>query len=192
MGRKYVASGDLATWTAAGDIVELIAPSDAVVVLHALSLHQSTTEVDDSCSLILSRVGTSGSGGGTISTTAIYSGKNDIIKETLNLDFIKACESLFENNLVQKISCMMDVTNGGLRNELSEAIADLNLGVKLEAKKIKSLVNPKVFQLLQENDIDYLGVSLDRLNFSIDSSIFFSKISHNPTNSKLCSRAAAM
>jgi hypothetical protein len=74
MGRKYVASGDLATWTAAGDIVELIAPSDAVIVLHALSLHQSTSEVDDSCSLILSRVGTSGSGGGAITSRPMEAG----------------------------------------------------------------------------------------------------------------------
>ena len=66
MGRIYVASGDLASWTTAGDIVELIAPSDAVVVVHSLYLKQSTTETDDTCSLLFSRVGTSGSGGGAI------------------------------------------------------------------------------------------------------------------------------
>lgn len=66
MGRIYTASGDIATWTAAGDVVELIAPSDAIVVLHSLSLHQSTSETDDSSSVLLSRVGTSGSGGGAI------------------------------------------------------------------------------------------------------------------------------
>ena len=74
MGRKYVASGDIATWTAAGDIVELIAPSDAVVVLHSLSLHQSTSETDDSTSLLLSRVGTSGSGGGAITPRPLQVG----------------------------------------------------------------------------------------------------------------------
>jgi len=69
MGRKYIASGDIATWTAAGDIVELIAPSTAIVIVHALWLHQSTSETDDSTSLLLSRVGTSGSGGGSITPT---------------------------------------------------------------------------------------------------------------------------
>lgn len=74
MGRMYVASGDLPTWTAAGDVVELIAPADAIVVLHRLTLQQSTSETDDSTSVLLSRVGTSGSGGGAITATPLQVG----------------------------------------------------------------------------------------------------------------------
>lgn len=66
LGRMYVASGDITTFSTAGDVFELIAPSDAIVVVHSLSVTQSTSETDDSAALVLSRVGTSGSGGTAI------------------------------------------------------------------------------------------------------------------------------
>jgi len=69
---------------------------------------------------------TKGSGGGTIATTAIYSGNFDVVKETLNIDFIKACKILQDKNLLEKIDAMLDVTNGGIRGDAYEILKLLN------------------------------------------------------------------
>jgi len=58
---------------------------------------------------------TEGAGGGTITTTAIYSGNHDVVKETMNIKFLKACETILNSDYVDKIRAMCDVTNGGLR-----------------------------------------------------------------------------
>lgn len=63
---------------------------------------------------------TEGAGGGTIATTAIYGAMQDVIKETLNIKFIQACEILFNSDIFSEIHCMCDVTNGGLRGDLHE------------------------------------------------------------------------
>jgi len=106
---------------------------------------------------------TSGAGGGTIATTAIYSGNTSVVKETLNVDFVNATNSLFEKNLVKRIHCMLDVTNGGLRGDANEVCKTAGVGIELYEEKINSVVNKKVFALLKKLDIDYLGVSLDSL-----------------------------
>ncbi len=106
---------------------------------------------------------TQGSGGGTIATTAIYSGRHEVAKETLNIDFIKAANALFEKGLLGKIRAMLDVTNGGVRGDANEVCKTAGVGMSLEEKSIRSVVNPRVFRMLQELDIDYLGVSLDSL-----------------------------
>jgi len=106
---------------------------------------------------------TKGAGGGTITTTAVYSGKPEIIKETLNIDFIKACEAIQRNNLNKKISAALDVTNGGLRGDANEVCKTANVGLIFEEEGVRSMVNKKVFDLLQSASVDYLGVSLDSL-----------------------------
>ena len=55
MGRMYTATGSLATWTAAGDIVEINAPADGIVVIHSVQVTQSTSETDDSTEIRISR-----------------------------------------------------------------------------------------------------------------------------------------
>ena len=65
-GRTYFATGSIASFATAGDIVELIAPSDASLHLLGFSVTNSTSETDDSCRIVLSRVGTSGSGGSAV------------------------------------------------------------------------------------------------------------------------------
>jgi hydrogenase expression/formation protein len=115
---------------------------------------------------------TEGAGGGTITTTALYANKPEIVQETLNLKFIHACETLFEHpDLCQMIHAMTDVTNGGLRNDLHEIIHESHTGVKIELIKIRELINPKVLTLLEEESIDYLGVSLDSLLIFCDDAI---------------------
>jgi hydrogenase expression/formation protein len=106
---------------------------------------------------------TRGSGGGTIATTAIYSGKPEIVKETLNIDFIAAADTLFEKDLLSKIHAMLDVTNGGLRGDVNEVCRTAGVGVELEENRIRPLVNERVLKLLDDQGIDYLGVSLDSL-----------------------------
>ncbi|HUX98783.1 MAG TPA: AIR synthase-related protein [Candidatus Deferrimicrobium sp.] len=106
---------------------------------------------------------TEGAGGGTIATTAIYGAMQDVIKETLNIKFIQACEALFQSDVFSEIHCMCDVTNGGLRGDLHEIAYEAKAGVTINEAKIKPLVNKKVFDMLQKRNVDYLGVSLDAL-----------------------------
>jgi hydrogenase expression/formation protein len=104
---------------------------------------------------------TEGSGGGTIATAAIYFGKEEVVKETINLKFIRACEILLSSNL--ELHAMKDVTNGGIRGDANDISYQSNVKLVLIEDRIRELVNPKVLNLLDENGIDYLGVSLDSL-----------------------------
>lgn len=106
---------------------------------------------------------TEGAGGGTITTTAIYSGNHEIVLETLNIKFLKACEMLFKSSYLNEIRAMCDVTNGGLRGDLYEINYEANCGVTVIEEEVRKLVNPKVLNLLEKVGVDYLGVSLDAL-----------------------------
>ncbi|TFG08150.1 MAG: hypothetical protein EU539_03165 [Promethearchaeota archaeon] len=114
---------------------------------------------------------TEGAGGGTITTTAIYSGNFEVVKETLNIKFLEACEVLFKADYFDKIRAMCDVTNGGLRGDLHEINHEARCGVIINEKKVRKLVNPKVFHLLKKVGVDYLGVSLDALLIYCDKKI---------------------
>ena len=108
---------------------------------------------------------TYGAGGGTIATTAIYSGNFDVVAETLDVSFMTACDALYNSGMLAQIHAMLDVTNGGLRGDANEIISALggNCGLVFYEQKIRKLVNPKVYELLKNLDIDYLGVSIDAL-----------------------------
>ncbi len=106
---------------------------------------------------------TEGAGGGTISTTALYYGKHSIVDETINLKFIDACEALLEAELIEKIHAMTDVTNGGVRGDAKEIARTAHVKLVFEEEKLRALVNQKVLSMLDELEIDYLGVSLDAL-----------------------------
>jgi len=106
---------------------------------------------------------TEGAGGGTITTTAIYSGNHNIVKETMNVKFLEACELLLNSDYLKDIRAMCDVTNGGLRGDLYEINYEANCGVIIYEKEVKKLVNPNVLNLLEKVQVDYLGVSLDAL-----------------------------
>jgi hydrogenase expression/formation protein len=106
---------------------------------------------------------TEGAGGGTISTTAIYSGNHEVVKETLNIKFLEAVETILKSNYLEDIRAMCDVTNGGLRGDLYEINYEAGCGVKIYEEKVRSLVNPRVLDLLGKVNVDYLGVSLDAL-----------------------------
>ncbi|MBY9007441.1 MAG: hypothetical protein KGD63_11855 [Candidatus Lokiarchaeota archaeon] len=106
---------------------------------------------------------TEGAGGGTISTTAIYSGNHEVVKETMNIKFLEACELLLNSAYKDVIHAMCDVTNGGLRGDLYEINYEADCGVTIFEKQVKNLVNPIILELLERLGVDYLGVSLDSL-----------------------------
>ncbi|MBC7119360.1 MAG: hypothetical protein H5T36_02830 [Methanobacteriaceae archaeon] len=106
---------------------------------------------------------TEGSGGGTITTTAIYHGLFDVVWETMDINFIKASEALMEANILGEIHAMTDVTNGGLRGDAHEISSTTGVGLELYEDKIMAMINPKVLKMLRKLDIDPLGVSIDSL-----------------------------
>lgn len=106
---------------------------------------------------------TEGAGGGTITTTAIYSGNFETILETLNMNFLRACDALYQARLFEKIHALTDWTNGGLRGDIREICRVAKVGIRLKKERIEALLNKKVLELLESLFIDYLGVSMDSL-----------------------------
>ncbi|MBZ9571089.1 hypothetical protein KQY27_06000 [Methanobrevibacter sp. TMH8] len=106
---------------------------------------------------------TEGSGGGTITTTAIYNGFSDVVWETMDISFIKASNALVRDNLVKDVHAMTDVTNGGLRGDAHEISTTTGLGLEFNEEDIRKMVTPKVLNMLETLDIDPLGVSIDSL-----------------------------
>ncbi|MDO5845958.1 MAG: AIR synthase-related protein [Methanocorpusculum sp.] len=106
---------------------------------------------------------TEGSGGGTICTAALYSGHADVVDETINLHFLKACDKLIHSDVFPHIHAMTDVTNGGLRGDVHEIADTAGCTVVVEDAPLRGLIAPKVLELLDTLGIDYLGVSLDAL-----------------------------
>jgi hydrogenase expression/formation protein len=114
---------------------------------------------------------TEGAGGGTITTTAIYSGNHNVVNETMNVKFLEACNVLFKKEYFKDIRAMCDVTNGGLRGDLYEINYEAKSGVTIYEQRVRELVNPVVLELLEKVGVDYLGVSLDALLIYCENSI---------------------
>lgn len=106
---------------------------------------------------------TEGSGGGTIATTAIYYGMHEVVEETINVDFLIACNALIESGLVNRIHSMSDVTNGGIRGDAEEISYVSGKSLVFDYEKCRSVVNQKVLKMLDELQIDFMGVSIDSL-----------------------------
>lgn len=106
---------------------------------------------------------TEGAGGGTISTAALYYGEYEVVKETMNVKFLKACNALIEEDMVKKVHVMTDVTNGGIRGDANEIAKVAAVKLVFYEDRIRGLVNAKVLGMLERHAIDYLGVSLDAL-----------------------------
>jgi hydrogenase expression/formation protein len=106
---------------------------------------------------------TEGAGGGTIATAAIYSGFPEVVEQTINLNFLTACETLMRSEVFPQIHAMTDVTNGGLRGDAYEMAETAGCKIVIDESAIGSLVEPHVMAMLGKLQIDYLGVSLDAL-----------------------------
>ncbi len=105
---------------------------------------------------------TEGKGGGTISTIAIYHGYKEVVNVTLNVEFMQACELIMENGL-NKINALTDVTNGGIRGDAHEISKISKKRLVFYEDELRKSVNEKVMKMLEELEIDYLGVSTDSL-----------------------------
>lgn len=114
---------------------------------------------------------TEGSGGGTITTTAIYNGFFDVVWETMDINFIKASNALIKDDLIKDIHAMTDVTNGGLRGDAHEISSTTKLGLEVYQDKIYSMITPKVLNMLETLNIDPLGVSIDSLMLIVPENI---------------------
>jgi len=104
-----------------------------------------------------------GAGGGTIATAAIYSGFPDVVEQTINLNFLNACEILMKSNVFSRIHAMTDVTNGGLRGDVFEMAETADCRIVIDESATTTLVESHVREMLEKLQIDYLGVSLDAL-----------------------------
>ncbi|MDD1726478.1 MAG: hypothetical protein LUQ08_01485, partial [Methanothrix sp.] len=79
----------------------------------------------------------------------------------LNIKFLEAAQALLKEN--PTIHAMTDVTNGGIRGDAKEISYTAGVRLLFEEEKMRKLVNPKVLQMLEALEIDYLGVSIDAL-----------------------------
>ncbi len=104
-----------------------------------------------------------GAGGGTITTSAIYSGYPDVVEYTINLKFLCACETLMKSPEFYRIHAMTDVTNGGLRGDVFEMAETGQCRIVICEEATRGLVEPHVQAMLEDLKIDYLGVSIDAL-----------------------------
>ncbi len=104
-----------------------------------------------------------------MATTAIYYGMHEIVEETINLDFIKAVKAIFQADLVRRIHSMSDVTNGGIRGDAEEIAKVSGAALIFDYEKVRSCVNPKVLKMLEELEIDFMGISIDSLMVICDS-----------------------
>lgn len=102
-----------------------------------------------------------GAGGGTVCSAALYYDLHEVVEETLNIKFLEAAEALLKEDLT--IHAMTDVTNGGIRGDAKEISYTAGVRLTFEEEKMRSLVNPRVLEMLDRLQIDYLGVSIDAL-----------------------------
>jgi hydrogenase expression/formation protein len=114
---------------------------------------------------------TEGAGGGTITAAALYNGRPEVVQETLNLKFLYACNELIQAGLVTQIHAMTDVTNGGIRGDAQEISKTARVKIVLEEEKIRRLINPAVLKMLDDLQIDYMGVSVDSLLLVVPSKL---------------------
>ncbi len=116
---------------------------------------------------------TEGAGGGTVCAAALYYGMHDVVDETLNIKFLEASEALLKKDLAKgltkdptkglTIHAMTDVTNGGIRGDAKEIAYTAGVKLVFEEERMSRLVNPRVKDMLDALEIDYLGVSIDAL-----------------------------
>jgi len=104
---------------------------------------------------------TEGAGGGTVCAAALYYGRHAVVDETMNIKFLEAASALLGSEV--EIHAMTDVTNGGIRGDAKEISKTAGVKLIFEEERMRRLVNRRVLEMLEELEIDYLGVSIDAL-----------------------------
>ncbi|WNY23251.1 Thiamine-monophosphate kinase [Methanimicrococcus hongohii] len=111
---------------------------------------------------------TEGTGGGTVTTAAIYSGYEkaaEVVEKTLNIDFLIAVQALLDSKekLHTQIHVMTDVTNGGVRGDAYEISKEANIRLVFDDGALVQCVEPTVLEMFEKLEIDFRGVSIDSL-----------------------------
>jgi Hydrogenase maturation factor len=111
---------------------------------------------------------TEGTGGGTVTTAAIYSNyekAEEVVNKTLNVDFLIAVQAILdsENELHKKIHVMTDVTNGGVRGDAFEISKEADVRLVFDDDALLKCVEPTVLEMFDFLKIDFRGVSIDSL-----------------------------
>ncbi|MBZ3935022.1 hydrogenase expression/formation protein [Methanimicrococcus blatticola] len=111
---------------------------------------------------------TEGTGGGTVTTAAIYSGYEKaaaVVDKTLNIDFLIAVQALLdsEEKWQTQIHVMTDVTNGGVRGDAYEISKEADVRLVFDDDALLQCVEPTVLEMFQTLEIDFRGVSIDSL-----------------------------
>lgn len=111
---------------------------------------------------------TEGTGGGTVTTAAVYSGyekASEVVDKTLNVDFLIAVQALLdsEEKLHTKIHVMTDVTNGGVRGDAFEISKEAGIRLVFDDDALIHCVEPTVLEMFETLGIDFRGVSIDSL-----------------------------
>jgi Hydrogenase maturation factor len=111
---------------------------------------------------------TEGTGGGTVTTAAIYSNyekAEEVVNKTLNVDFLIAVQAILdsENELHKKIHVMTDVTNGGVRGDAFEISKEADVRLIFDDDALLKCVEPTVSKMFDFLKIDFRGVSIDSL-----------------------------
>ena len=104
---------------------------------------------------------TEGAGGGTVCAAALYYGRHEVVDETMNIKFLEAASVLLEQEV--EIHAMTDVTNGGIRGDAKEISKTAGVKLIFQEERMARLVNRRVLEMLEDLEIDYLGVSIDAL-----------------------------
>ncbi|NOZ82443.1 MAG: hypothetical protein GXN98_01290 [Euryarchaeota archaeon] len=108
-----------------------------------------------------------GKGGGTVTTIAIYHGWHEVVMKTLNVEFMLACELLRGSELMEHVHAMTDVTNGGIRGDAHEIARASRTKLVLDEEAVYGAIEGEVLEMLQELGIDPLGISVDSLLLSV-------------------------
>lgn len=74
MGRLYTVTGTVSSVSSSKDLLEINAPSDAVVVLHELHVTNDADETSEMIPLTINRAGSSGTGGSTETARPLHAG----------------------------------------------------------------------------------------------------------------------
>lgn len=111
---------------------------------------------------------TEGTGGGTVTTAAIYSGyekAEEVVEKTLNIDFLIAAQALLDSpdKLHTQIHVMTDVTNGGVRGDAYEISKEAEVRLVFDDGALINCVEPTVLEMFNRLGIDFRGVSIDSL-----------------------------
>lgn len=111
---------------------------------------------------------TEGTGGGTVTTAAVYSGyekAEEVVDKTLNIDFLIAVQALLDSDekLHTQIHVMTDVTNGGVRGDAYEISKEADVRLVFEDSALIQCVEPAVLEMFNKLEIDFRGVSIDSL-----------------------------